>query len=179
MILHPTLICRRPFQELVSVLNLICIRTHFEVWELVHDVYWDGWFPSRYNLASSMSCVTGEGAHTMHILYHFDQFGRHAPRTWVVWPKLKPWPVAQGALGGCVRAPGARAASGAYHIRQVTPLAELNEMVQYVEENRLPRERILDNVPYWVGVLSVQIYYLSVNALLSAKLQGSILVFTK
>ena len=83
------------------------------------------------------------------ILYHFDQFGRHAPRTWVVWPKLKPCPVSQGALGpfsGSVRAPGARAASGAHHIRQVaerkisstwsqvTPLAELNEMVQYLQK---------------------------------------------
>ena len=59
---------------------------------------------------------------------------------------MKPCPVSQGALGpfsGSVRAPGARAASGAHHIRQVaerkisstwsqvTPLAELNEMVQY------------------------------------------------
>ena len=80
------------------------------------------------------------------ILYHFDQFGRHAPRTWVVWPKLKPCPVSQATLGpfsGSVRAPGARAASGAHHIRQVakrkisstwsqvTLLAKLNEMIQY------------------------------------------------
>jgi len=65
------------------------------------------------------------------ILYYFDQFGRRAPRSWVVWP---PYPVSQGALGPfseSVRAPGARTASGAHHIRQVTPLAELNEMVQY------------------------------------------------
>jgi len=65
------------------------------------------------------------------ILYHFDQFGRHA-FTGHFW-----------AFSGSVRAPGVRAASGAHHIRQVAErkisstchltgytLAELNEMVQ-------------------------------------------------
>jgi len=43
---------------------------------------------------------------------------RRAPATWVVWPKLKPCPLSQGGLGpfsGSVRAPGARAGSGAHH----------------------------------------------------------------